>query len=64
MISRQRVARPATEEQEGSGRQVEPNRHDLRWSLVVDDDVLDVKVRTTEFSNWIANQVLAPIPFG
>ena len=36
----------------------EPHRHDLRWWLVVDDDVLDVKVRTTEFSNWIANQVL------
>jgi GMP synthase (glutamine-hydrolysing) len=41
----------------------EPDRHDLRWSLVVDDDVLDVKTRTNEFSNWIANQVLAPIPF-
>jgi GMP synthase (glutamine-hydrolysing) len=36
----------------------EPDRHDLRWSLVIDDDVLDTKVRTTEFSNWIANQVL------
>jgi GMP synthase (glutamine-hydrolysing) len=36
----------------------EPDRHDLRWSLVVDDDVLDVRVRTNEFSNWIANQVL------
>jgi GMP synthase (glutamine-hydrolysing) len=36
----------------------EPGRHDLRWSLVIDDDVLDVKVRTTEFKNWIANQVL------
>ena len=37
----------------------EPDRHDLRWSLVVDDDVLDVKTRTNEFSNWIADQVLA-----
>jgi GMP synthase (glutamine-hydrolysing) len=41
----------------------EPDRHDLRWSLVVDDDVLDVEVRTTEFSNWIVRQVLPPVRF-
>jgi GMP synthase (glutamine-hydrolysing) len=40
----------------------EPDRDDLRWQLVIDDDVLDVKVRTTEFSNWIADQIL-PRPF-
>jgi GMP synthase (glutamine-hydrolysing) len=37
----------------------EPDRHDLRWLLAIDDDVLDVTTRTNEFSNWIRNQVLA-----
>jgi GMP synthase (glutamine-hydrolysing) len=36
----------------------EPDRRDLRWLLAIDDDVLDVKTRTNEFTNWIANQVL------
>ncbi len=28
-------------------------RKDLRWQLVIDDDVLDQKIRQCEFSNWI-----------
>ena len=31
----------------------QPGRKDLRWQLVIDDDVLDPKIRQCEFSNWI-----------
>ena len=37
---------------------VEPHRKDLRWQLVIDDDVLDAQIRTTEFRNWIKHLVL------
>jgi GMP synthase (glutamine-hydrolysing) len=37
----------------------EPDRKDLRWQLVIDDDVLDTGMRTVEFSNWIRFQILA-----
>jgi GMP synthase (glutamine-hydrolysing) len=31
----------------------QPDRKDLRWQLVIDDDVLDRNIRQCEFSNWI-----------
>ena len=37
----------------------EPARKDLRWQLVIDDDVLDPSVRQCEFINWI-KAVLLP----
>jgi GMP synthase (glutamine-hydrolysing) len=42
----------------------EPDRRDLRWLLAIDDDVLDVRTRTNEFSSWIENQVLRGVPRG
>jgi GMP synthase (glutamine-hydrolysing) len=36
----------------------EPTRKDLRWQLVIDDDVLDARVRTTEFRNFLEHLVL------
>ena len=37
----------------------EPNRKDLRWQLVIDDDVLSQSMRQCEFANWIKYQVLS-----
>ena len=37
----------------------EPDRKDLRWQLVIDDDVLEPKTRQCEFINWI-NKVVQP----
>ena len=31
----------------------DPRRKDLRWQLDIDDDVLDERIRQTEFRNWI-----------
>ena len=36
----------------------EPTRKDLRWQLVIDDDVLDARVRTTEFRNFLQRLVI------
>lgn len=36
----------------------EPNRHDLRWQLAIDDDVLSPDIRQCEFANWIENVIL------
>jgi GMP synthase (glutamine-hydrolysing) len=36
----------------------EPQRKDLRWQLVIDDDVLDPHIRTIEFRNWIQHLIL------
>jgi GMP synthase (glutamine-hydrolysing) len=36
----------------------EPHRLDLRWLLVIGDDVLDPKTRTLELSNWLQHVVL------
>jgi GMP synthase (glutamine-hydrolysing) len=36
----------------------EPCRKDLRWQLAIDDDVLDRKIRQTEFGNWLNNLVI------
>lgn len=35
-----------------------PNRKDLRWSLGIDSDILDQKVRQVEVFNWINSLVL------
>ncbi|MBF0280579.1 MAG: type 1 glutamine amidotransferase [SAR324 cluster bacterium] len=35
-----------------------PDRKDLRWQLVIDDDVLSQSVRQREFANWIKFQIL------
>ena len=36
----------------------QPNRHDLRWQLAIDDDVLSQDIRQCEFANWIKHVVL------
>lgn len=36
-----------------------PDRKDLRWRLVIDDDVLAAGIRQNEFNNWIRHAVLA-----
>ena len=36
----------------------DPGRKDLRWQLDIDDDVLDERIRQTEFRNWIHKIVL------
>jgi GMP synthase (glutamine-hydrolysing) len=36
----------------------EPDRKDLRWQLVIDDDVLSSEIKECEIRNWIAEQVL------
>ncbi len=36
----------------------EPDRKDLRWQLVIDDDVLSEKIRQVEFKNYINKLVL------
>jgi len=36
----------------------EPTRKDLRWQLVIDDDVLDARIRTTEFRNFLEHLVI------
>jgi GMP synthase (glutamine-hydrolysing) len=35
-----------------------PDRKDLRWQLAIDDDVLDQKIRQTEFHNWLHRLVI------
>lgn len=35
-----------------------PGRHDLRWRLGIDDDVLDPRRRQLEFRNWLERLVL------
>jgi GMP synthase (glutamine-hydrolysing) len=37
----------------------EPKRKDLRWQLVIDDDVLDDSIRQCEFVNWL-NKLVIP----
>ena len=36
----------------------QPDRHDLRWQLAIDDDVLSEETRQCEFANWIEHVVL------
>jgi len=36
----------------------EPDRKDLRWQLVIDDDVLSDNIKECEFRNWIDELVL------
>lgn len=36
----------------------EPDRKDLRWQLVIDDDVLSDEIKECEFRNWISELVL------
>jgi len=36
----------------------EPDRKDLRWQLVIDDDVLSSKIKECEVRNWISELVL------
>ncbi len=36
----------------------EPNRKDLRWQLVIDDDVLSSEIKECEFRNWLSELVL------
>ena len=36
----------------------EPDRKDLRWQLVIDDDVLSDEIKECEFRNWINELVL------
>lgn len=36
----------------------EPDRKDLRWQLVIDDDVLSSEIKECEFKNWINELVL------
>jgi len=36
----------------------EPDRKDLRWQLVIDDDVLSGEIKECEFRNWINELVL------
>lgn len=36
----------------------EPDRKDLRWQLVIDDDVLSGDIKECEVKNWINEQVL------
>jgi GMP synthase (glutamine-hydrolysing) len=37
----------------------EPERKDLRWQLVIDDDVLSPEIKECEFKNWI-NELALP----
>jgi len=41
----------------------DPARKDLRWQLAIDDDVLDDRLRQTEFANWI-HQLIRPMLAG
>jgi GMP synthase (glutamine-hydrolysing) len=36
----------------------EPDRKDLRWQLVIDDDILSSEIKECEFRNWIDKLVL------
>ena len=36
----------------------EPDRKDLRWQLVIDDDVLSDEIKECEFRNWLQELVL------
>jgi GMP synthase (glutamine-hydrolysing) len=36
----------------------EPDRKDLRWQIVIDDDVLSDEIRECEFRNWLNELVL------
>lgn len=36
----------------------EPDRKDLRWQIVIDDDVLSDEIKECEFRNWIQELVL------
>ena len=36
----------------------EPERKDLRWQLVIDDDVLSPRIRECEFNNWLNEQAV------
>ena len=36
----------------------EPDRKDLRWQLVIDDDVLSDDIKECEVKNWINELVL------
>lgn len=36
----------------------QPDRKDLRWQLVIDNDVLDRNIRQCEFSNWINTLIM------
>jgi GMP synthase (glutamine-hydrolysing) len=36
-----------------------PSRKDLRWNLVVEDDVLSTPRRTLEFRNWVNQMILS-----
>lgn len=36
----------------------EPDRKDIRWQLVIDDDVLSSEIKECEFRNWINELVL------
>ena len=36
----------------------EPDRKDLRWQLVIDDDVLSDEIKECEFRNWLRELVL------
>ena len=31
----------------------EPERRDLRWQLAIGDDVLDERIRQSDFANWL-----------
>ena len=37
---------------------LEPHRKDLRWQLVIDDDVLSDTIKECEFNNWLNKLVL------
>ena len=36
----------------------EPDRKDLRWQIVIDDDVLSDEIKECEFRNWLSELVL------
>jgi hypothetical protein len=38
-----------------------PDRRDLRWDLVIGDDLLDEGIRQCELHNWIEKQVLPSV---